>query len=241
MVHRLVILPDYQGLNIGTKFNDYCCDILLNQGLKVYLKTAHFKLMNYLKKSNKWQVVNEDFCKYKSSFDKFKNSLKFGENPHLTKKPFKVYNDSGYLGMSIWVNRSLISARFVGEDFFNKKHKIIVFEAEASKNETEKILKNYIKKYSDFYIEVICDDTKNNGITTLVCHKLGLCSYSLYDKEHKTINEFLKNYNKNDFVYIYDKIHNMFYDKFDDCEKSEIKDDLRSEISLIDFNLHEFL
>jgi GNAT superfamily N-acetyltransferase len=80
MIHRLVILPDYQGLGLGIKFNEFCCDDMLSHGLKVYLKTARFKLMNYLKNSNLWDTQNIHFQKYNKSFDKFKNTLKDNEN-----------------------------------------------------------------------------------------------------------------------------------------------------------------
>ena len=35
--HRLVVLPDYQGLGIGTKFEEFLGDYLLSQGEKLYL------------------------------------------------------------------------------------------------------------------------------------------------------------------------------------------------------------
>lgn len=54
-VHRLVVLPDYQGLGIATKLLEYVCDLYLYQERHVYLRTSHIKLISYMKKSKKWQ------------------------------------------------------------------------------------------------------------------------------------------------------------------------------------------
>ena len=186
MIHRLVILPDYQGLGIGIKFNEFCCEYMLSQWLKVYLKTAHFKLMNYLKNSNLWETQNIHTQKYNKSFDKFKNTLKNNENPYTSTKPFRVFTD-GYSSMSIWVNRTTISSRYVGKNY-NKIHKLIIFEAELSKEKTLELLKNLTSNNS-YYYEVYCDSSKNNEITTLICHELGLCSYSLYSNDFKDVKK----------------------------------------------------
>lgn len=54
-VHRLVVLPDYQGLGIATKFLEFICDLFKYHNKTIYLRTSHIKLINYMKKSNKWQ------------------------------------------------------------------------------------------------------------------------------------------------------------------------------------------
>lgn len=53
-IHRLVVLPDYQGLGIATKFVEYICDLFKYHNKTVYLRTSHIKLISYMKKSNKW-------------------------------------------------------------------------------------------------------------------------------------------------------------------------------------------
>lgn len=54
-VHRLVVLPDYQGLGIATKLLEYVCDLYAYQERVIYLRTSHVKLINYLKHSKKWK------------------------------------------------------------------------------------------------------------------------------------------------------------------------------------------
>lgn len=53
-IHRLVVLPDYQGLGIATKLLEYVCDLFAYHHKIVYLRTSHIKLINYCKRSNKW-------------------------------------------------------------------------------------------------------------------------------------------------------------------------------------------
>lgn len=53
-IHRLVVLPDYQGLGIATKLVEYICDLFSYHDKIVYLRTSHIKLINYMNKSSKW-------------------------------------------------------------------------------------------------------------------------------------------------------------------------------------------
>lgn len=53
-VHRLVVLPDYQGLGIATKLLEYVCDLFAYHERVVYIRTSHVKLINYMLKSEKW-------------------------------------------------------------------------------------------------------------------------------------------------------------------------------------------
>lgn len=54
-VHRLVVLPDYQGLGIARHLLEYVCDLYLYHERHVYLRTSHVKLISYMKHSSKWQ------------------------------------------------------------------------------------------------------------------------------------------------------------------------------------------
>lgn len=54
-VHRLVVLPDYQGLGIAVKLLEYICDLYAYQERVMYIRTSHVKLINYLKNSKKWK------------------------------------------------------------------------------------------------------------------------------------------------------------------------------------------
>lgn len=53
-VHRLVILPDYQGIGIGIKLLNEIGDIYLKQKWRFTIVTSAPSLINALKKSNQW-------------------------------------------------------------------------------------------------------------------------------------------------------------------------------------------
>lgn len=52
--HRIVILPDYQGLGIASKLLNYFGDMYNEMGKIVTITTSHFKLCKYLSASKDW-------------------------------------------------------------------------------------------------------------------------------------------------------------------------------------------
>jgi ABC-type lipoprotein export system ATPase subunit/GNAT superfamily N-acetyltransferase len=56
-VHRLVILPDYQGAGFGIKFLEEIGYLYKNQKFRYSIVTSSPSLINALKKSNKWRCV----------------------------------------------------------------------------------------------------------------------------------------------------------------------------------------
>lgn len=58
-VHRLVVLPDYQGLGIATKLLKYIANLHAKQKKKVYIRTTHYRLYTYFKKHNtEWEETS---------------------------------------------------------------------------------------------------------------------------------------------------------------------------------------
>ena len=49
-IHRLVILPDYQGLGLGTAFLTAVTEIYKNENFRIRLVTSHPALIHGLKK-----------------------------------------------------------------------------------------------------------------------------------------------------------------------------------------------
>jgi len=52
---RTVVLPDFQGLGIGTRLSDAVGDIVIEKGYRYFSKTAHIRMGSYRQKSNKWR------------------------------------------------------------------------------------------------------------------------------------------------------------------------------------------
>lgn len=53
-VHRLVVLPDYQGIGIGTKFIKEIAKIIDKRGFELNLTTTTPALVGALRKDNEW-------------------------------------------------------------------------------------------------------------------------------------------------------------------------------------------
>ena len=55
--HRMVVLPDYQGIGIGTAFEEYTSQYYADRGWKVNVTTTTPALVHSLKRSKKWNLV----------------------------------------------------------------------------------------------------------------------------------------------------------------------------------------
>lgn len=87
-VHRLVILPDYQGLGIGTKLLEHICDLYIYHERNVYLRTSNFKLISYMKNSDKWE----------GDGNLSKSHIQTGILHHMTVKADRLSTSFKYIG-----------------------------------------------------------------------------------------------------------------------------------------------
>jgi len=55
---RTVVLPDFQGLGIGVRFSDALGQLYLDQGLRFFSKTAHFRFGEYRQKADWWRATS---------------------------------------------------------------------------------------------------------------------------------------------------------------------------------------
>ena len=57
-VHRLVVLPDFQGLGIGSYFTNYIANHYLSQNFRFTITTTNPSLIHSFKKNEKWKCTN---------------------------------------------------------------------------------------------------------------------------------------------------------------------------------------
>lgn len=57
-VHRLVVLPDYQGLGIGMALLNYVVDKYAKEDKIIYIRTTHYKLCKALENSKNWRKTH---------------------------------------------------------------------------------------------------------------------------------------------------------------------------------------
>lgn len=62
-VHRLVVLPDYQGIGIGTTFIKEVAKMVSNRGFELNLTTTTPSLIYALKKDPQWVLGRFGRCK----------------------------------------------------------------------------------------------------------------------------------------------------------------------------------
>lgn len=92
-VHRLVILPDYQGLGIATKLLTYIANLYSKQNLNLYIRTTHKRLYTYFKNNkNNWQETSSSGKKASQNGGKLKNTWKIDDRTPYSFKYIKQYD-----------------------------------------------------------------------------------------------------------------------------------------------------
>ena len=56
-IHRLVVLPQFQGVGIGTKFLDEISKIYIKKNWEVHITTSNKGLIHSLKRNNHWKSL----------------------------------------------------------------------------------------------------------------------------------------------------------------------------------------
>ncbi len=73
-VHRLVVLPDYQGIGIGGRLLDYVGEKYVKDGFKFTITTSTPALLHALKKNPKWRLMRAGRLSAGSTSGKIHNS-----------------------------------------------------------------------------------------------------------------------------------------------------------------------
>jgi len=56
-VHRLVVLPDYQGIGMGIKLLEFIGNMILKKNNRYIIVTSQPALINSLKKNQNWRCI----------------------------------------------------------------------------------------------------------------------------------------------------------------------------------------
>jgi ABC-type lipoprotein export system ATPase subunit/GNAT superfamily N-acetyltransferase len=66
--HRTVILPEFQGMGIGTAFSDAIAEIYVSRGLRYFSKTAHPSFGEHRERSPLWRATSTNRKSRKASY-----------------------------------------------------------------------------------------------------------------------------------------------------------------------------
>ena len=74
--HRIVVLPDYQGLGIGNKISEYFGELYLSQGYRYFGKTANPRMGEHRERSDLWKATSTNLKKPRQLKDVSEQALK---------------------------------------------------------------------------------------------------------------------------------------------------------------------
>lgn len=66
--HRTVVLPEFQGMGIGTAFSDAIAEFYVSQGVRYFSKTAHPSFGEHREKSPLWRATSTNRKSRKASY-----------------------------------------------------------------------------------------------------------------------------------------------------------------------------
>lgn len=153
--HRLVVLPDFQGLGIGTKIIDFFGKYYVEHGLKHFARTTHIRLRRHFDADPRWRATATN------------GKLRSGVNDDIDRKKIKIHFDD---------KRIAASYEYMGEDYANKPHKIIVVD-EGDKIPTIEELRSLKENY---YLIVATGNAREENECERRCKELGIRTELLY-------------------------------------------------------------
>lgn len=159
--HRLVVLPDYQGLGIGTKLSNALGEYFLEHGYKYFCRSTHVKLAkNRLKENSPWIET--------TTSNKLRANVN-GKNSHGF-----TYDDK----------RIAYSFEYVGLDYKTKPHLRVVINKDRDLDYCRKIIKLALDKYKDYYLIFVIGTAKQEDTYNyeIACKELGVRTEILYIK-----------------------------------------------------------
>lgn len=156
-IHRLVILPDFQGLGLGTKFMETLCDMYLHRGYKMYIRTAHESLEHHFKNSPLWKVGPRN-----------------GKKGDISNGAINGRNQNMYI-----VNSERFSYEYMGEEYATKPHEELVLDSLANIDMKE-MRKMLVELKQRNFITVVHGKVKQCSALNEICCDLGIRSELLY-------------------------------------------------------------
>lgn len=178
--HRLVILPDYQGLGFGTKINDFLAKYFVSNGYKYFIRTTHLRLNNHLSKLPEWKATS--------------TNGKLRSVNSIDREVKKQETGGAHTGI-VGDRRVAASFEYLGSDYATKPEKIIKVD---NVSDIEKF-KNYIKELKEkYYVRVVTGVPSEDSDIEVAMRELGVRTEQLYIKKGGQLSENGK-YKKYDY------------------------------------------
>lgn len=168
--HRLVVLPDYQGLGIGTKVNDFFARYYVERGYKYFIRTTHVRLKNHLSKLPDWKGT--------STNGKLRSVKGIEEN---VQKQEMGLAHTGITGD----RRVAASFEYLGDDYVNKPEKIIRVD---EVKDLEKFKQYILELKEKYYIKVATGKPSEDSDIEKAMREIGVRTEQLWIKKKDTLS-----------------------------------------------------
>ena len=173
--HRLVILPDYQGLGIGTQFLNFIAQYYIDRGLKFNIRCTHTKMRHYLERSSLWTPTSHNNKK---------------SDPNSTIKP----SNEAQL-----YRRVCGAFEYIGSKAKDLPH--IDMFLEYTEDFDLELFKADLEALNDrYYITVMVGNVNDPNPIEDICKELGVRTQLLYYR-----GKLISKYQKKKIISVYDK------------------------------------
>lgn len=102
---RIVTLPDYQGLGIGSVLNDFVASLHKHYGYNYYIKTIHPSLGSHMERSESWEATSK--------------------NGKIRKDTNSQKNYNGWASNEVLFSRRSYCYKYIGEPSNDDKYKLL--------------------------------------------------------------------------------------------------------------------
>lgn len=174
-IHRIVVLPDFQGLGIGTKVIDFFGKLFLSKGDKLFLKTTHVRFARHCIASNEWVKTSES------------QKTKKQDTGTQSKKYRNIQYGDNY--------RMAYSFEYVGADYNLKEHQPIICMGECKSDKAKFYIQSMLNENKYPIIVTGIANQKEINVWEEISRELGLRTEILFMKskgEFKLKQKYLK-------------------------------------------------
>lgn len=179
-VSRLVILPDYQNLGIGSKVLEFLGEYYYSKGYKLYIRSTHLRLREYLNRSCLWESTSHNGRVQ----DKAKGKVNLGTKDRC-------------------LNRVAYSYQYLGKERVNKPN-ITIHVKDCEGIDYNIFEQDLIWLKQNYYVCVVTGISNLKSNIEEICLKLGIRTQLLYKTNGETIN-VVKAYKNKKIITVWDK------------------------------------
>lgn len=179
---RLVILPDYQNLGIGTKLIEFIAEYYITNGYKFFIRSTHLRLKEHCEKSPLWQGTSHNGKV--SDYNENVQNINFGKKDKSVKRIAYAYE-------------------YMGQDYINKP-KFYLYIDNTDKIDYNILKSNLITLKKRLWLCIVTGASLIPSPIEDICLELGIRTQLLYTTK-KGVSKIVSKYKNKNIVTKWDK------------------------------------